>query len=263
MEKIRLQCPVDEWYLTRIYSEIGYADSKINELQKQRLKRLIKPTLMILFSFMVNGILSLFDHDIGLGGKVGFFIGFLLTVTMIIGVVWFFKELKGYGKFTSTFLKHPERNKEIDLYEISKDGMKANFYNVDEYKYYFKWEDVNWGEVEEMQIRKRYTDNRLDKGKMLARLRAGFKEVREVIPDFPYEERLVHPDKRSLVFSMKNGRYNILPIPPTWDESGLADELIGFVQKRLGDDFLEEQENIDLLEVFFPNFYNRFFNKED
>ncbi|RKJ16179.1 hypothetical protein D7X33_47500, partial [Butyricicoccus sp. 1XD8-22] len=67
--------------------------------------------------------------------------------------------------------------------------------------------------------------------------------------------------ERNIVFEMKNNKKNILPLPQTWNESGLSERFIEFIQKRVcSKDDLEE--GFDLVEAFSPGFHNRFYGSE-
>ncbi|RKJ16178.1 hypothetical protein D7X33_47495, partial [Butyricicoccus sp. 1XD8-22] len=74
MEKVSFKCPVDEWYLARIYMELEHVEGKAKALKRKLLKELFLPsTLLFLWVLAV-----LIRYDISLTSRLDVF-GFLLV----------------------------------------------------------------------------------------------------------------------------------------------------------------------------------------
>lgn len=255
-----LSCSIDEWYFSRIYMQIGQAKSVAKDMQREKLKELIKPGLLLLVVILLNAVIS--NINLHMEEPIETVIRVLVVLTIPGMIIWIFKKIKQYQKYKKMFLNAPNKNDTLLLYRVKDDGIVINYYNVAEYLHSFKWEDIQYAEVKETEYERIYTESkngrrRLNTGQMQKGVSKDFAEVRERLPAFPYQEKIHHDDKRSISLGMKNSRVNVLPLPKSWEENGMADAFIRIIQEKIGDSFFEEGESWDLLEKLFPRLSKR------
>ncbi|RKJ47303.1 hypothetical protein D7X33_34140, partial [Butyricicoccus sp. 1XD8-22] len=125
--------------------------------------------------------------------------------------------------------------------------------NDEECSLFFRWSDFQYAQIEKMKIKPIYTREGLAYSSMVRILKRRFKQVRKVIPDFSYDESLIHEDKKSISFLHNgSGLYNILPIPPSWKMDEREKHFMDLIQKGMNNNFLEEGQSWEMLENLFP-----------
>lgn len=257
MNLINLQCPAEEWYLARIYTNIGKDDISTETFKEAYKKKFTTPVYFITIIFSLMILLSILSSKVSFISKHNSRLLVLIGLLLIVGIVWMFREFREYKKEVSDLINHPSLDNEVTLYSVTKEAILINYFNNEEYKFILPYENIQFVSVKEMTIEPIWNEQKNTKESIEESLKKEFEQVKEEIPDFPYDELLKHEDKHSVNIKTKQGGNILLPIPPTWERSGLADKFIKFLQDEIVDVFLNggKKEDLDLVDSFFPKFY--------
>lgn len=250
MSMINLQCPVDEWYLARIYLKLAQdiEEKDLVLLKNENQKKISLPIYFLTGTFLLMIFIAVLSNNIETINKYNSHLLIIFILSFATGITWLYREFKGFK--TESLVNHPEPDKEVTLYSITKEGILINYFNADQYTLFLPFEGIQYVAVRKMAMEP-LTEEGLGKKDIEKMLNKKFKEVQKIIPDFRFEKRIEHDDIYSISIKTKENDNIILPIPPTWETSKLSDKFIGFIRKEVEEGFTDdEKENRSLLDRF-------------
>lgn len=263
---------VYDWLRMRLYTEYNGTSGKTEEIIKKYQSPFLKSLgLLIAHIFIIVIVLGVFSsifegkiHDIYI-----IIFGLSMSSTIIISIRKVkanSKELKNHTDFKPNIPN--DRSTELYPYQFTSDGMTLNYYNIPEYISSFKWSEVKYASLESTTRPKHYHSKDdgggLDRSAMRKHLNNDLKILKEQCPDYPYfkKETLFPDDEVSIEFKLNNHGTVRLPIPTIWYEDDFAYTFVDYIEEQLGTKYIPPAESIDLVEVFFPKLYDRYFDND-
>src|SRR5690625_3244030 len=229
MNLINLQCPIKEWYLARIYSNIADVGGGIDSIKERYKSMYMKPVYFLIGIFVSIIFFSVLSSNFSFINKIRGIVIFLILIGLVWGVVWLRRDYQKYREKIENLVVHPSSD-EITLYSITNDGIFINYYNIENHGFFILWDNIKSIRVVNMELEPIYKDNKLQVEKMEEKLEIEFDKAKKMVADFNYEKKIRYDDKYSLRVETKQSEVVFLPIPPSWEESNLSDKFIKFVR---------------------------------
>lgn len=169
---------------------------------------------------------------------------------IVITVMWTRRSYSQFKDKVNNLVNHPD-TEEVNLYTITNDGILINYFNIEDYNFFIKWEHIKRIYVVEMGLEPIYKNGVLQVEEMKEELEREFSEAKELLSNFDYKESIKQKDMYSLKLKTIHSEDILLPLPPSWEDVGVTDKFVNFVRKEVEGEFtVEEKENVDLLERF-------------
>lgn len=250
MSAINLQCKIDEWYLARIYSNLDSVTDGFRGLVDKYRVIYLKPLRYLLGIFLSVVLLSVLSNIFLFPKTLNNLLVFVTLLGIVITVMWTRRSYSQFKDKVNNLVNHPD-TEEVNLYTITNDGILINYFNIEDYNFFIKWEHIKRIYVVEMGLEPIYKNGVLQVEEMKEELEREFSEAKELLSNFDYKESIKQKDMYSLKLKTIHSEDILLPLPPSWEDVGVTDKFVNFVRKEVEGEFtVEEKENVDLLERF-------------
>lgn len=242
MDIVNLKCKAKEWHLARIYSNLDkYGDGE--EHIKKEYRNIYKRPLYFLLGVFSSIILfSLLSGWFPFISQMRTLLIMLIVVGAIYGFIWLVRDYKKYQEETKDITSHPDDD--VTLYTLTSDGLYINYYNHPNHNYLIHWNDMKHVHVVTTELEPIYENDMLQTEAMKNLLKTEFSKAKQRVADFDYGEKIKQDGIFSLRIETKQEEIVFLPIPPSWEDQGVSDSFIEFVQKEVTGSPRERIENI-------------------